>query len=72
MRLARLSLAALALVALAACSTDATGPEIINDERAQAPADPLLTSMFGSGARAASDSTGASDGTTGMSLKAKE
>ncbi len=72
MRLARLSLAALALVAFAACSTDSTGPEIVNGERTQASADPMLTSLFGSGAREAADSTGKSDGTKGMSIKATE
>jgi hypothetical protein len=52
MRLVRLPLAALALIALAACSNDATGPNSATGKRG-APSDPLYTgTVFGSGTRA--------------------
>lgn len=52
MRLARLSLAAAALIALAACSNDATGPAV-----PARPAGPVLsTGMMGSGLKSNSDS----------------
>lgn len=48
MRLARLPLAALALIALAACSNDATGPEMAR------PSGPSMNgTYFGSGMKAA-------------------
>lgn len=64
MRLARLSLAALALVAFAACSTDATLPEASSgqngrsDTPREVPADPSLTGgTIGSGMKEMGDST---------------
>lgn len=61
MRLARLSFATLAVIALAACSNDATGP--VTDDGAQitkgpaSPTGPMLSNgQFGSGAKSASDS----------------
>jgi hypothetical protein len=54
MRLARLSLAAAALIAIAACSNDATAPEMLG------PSDPALNgTYFGSGMKAGSDSVSA-------------
>lgn len=52
MRLARLSLAAAALIALAACSNDATGPAV-----PARPAGPVLNTItIGSGLKSNSDS----------------
>lgn len=60
MRLARLSLAAAALIALAACSNDATAPEgLLNHpgKRTIGSSGPSLnTGLFGSGMKSTSDS----------------
>lgn len=61
MRLARLSLAAATLIVLAACSNDATGPEVplAGPDKAK-PAGPQLNGgYFGSGTRAGVDSVAA-------------
>ncbi len=58
MILVRLSLAALALIALAACNNDATGPEASRNEpaRVKTQAGPVLsTGYIGSGMRAGAD-----------------
>lgn len=64
MRLARLSLAAAALIALAACSNDATAPTSVSPS-----AQPQLSQFFGSGNRAGADSVtaGVTAGTVSMS-----
>lgn len=74
MRLARLPLAALALVALAACSSDATGPDHLT-RRAEmgsiAPSGPVLSGyLMGSGMKEAADSiiASGSSGTDGAVL----
>jgi hypothetical protein len=69
MRLARLSLAAAALIALSACSNDATAPEgLLNQpgKRVIGSSGPSLnTGLFGSGMKTASDTVFAvTNGTT--------
>ena len=52
MRLARLPLAALTVLALAACTSDATAPDL------RTPSGPVMNgTYFGSGLKAGSDST---------------
>lgn len=62
MRLARLSLAAAALIALAACNNDTTAPEM------RKPSGPALSgNLFGSGMKAATDSVAAAASTASSS-----
>ncbi len=63
MRLARLSFATLAVIAFAACSNDATGPEASRNgaPRVRTQAGPVLsTGYIGSGMRAGADTLMAS------------
>lgn len=59
MRLARLSLAVFTLVTLAACSTDAVGPNVPEGDASRiSPSGPRQsTGTFGSGGKATTDST---------------